>query len=77
MCVCVPVCVCVLTCVQMFSVMFICLVAYLDLLCWTVLTGPWLFLLASSCVWFEMMRSTGECMVGPLLKDTSETRTPL
>lgn len=42
----------------LFSVLFICLVAYLDLLCWTVLTGPWLFLAASSCVWFEVMRNT-------------------
>ncbi|KAL5457272.1 hypothetical protein EMCRGX_G034519 [Ephydatia muelleri] len=42
----------------LFSVLFICLVAYLDLLCWTILTGPWLFLAASSCVWFEVMRST-------------------
>ena len=39
--------------------LFICLVVYLDLLCWTVLTGPWLFLGASSCVWLEIMRSIG------------------
>lgn len=41
-----------------FSLLFICLVVYLDLLCWTVLSGPWLFLGASSCVWLEMMRNT-------------------
>lgn len=51
---------------QLFSVLFICLVAYLDLLCWTVLTGPWLFLAASSCVWFEVMRSTGNVALIPL-----------
>lgn len=45
---------------QIFSLLFICLVVYLDLLCWTVLTGPWLFLGASSCVWVEIMRNTGE-----------------
>ena len=30
------------------------------MLCWTVMTGPWLFLGASSCVWVEIMRNTGE-----------------
>lgn len=44
---------------QLFSLLFICLVMYLDLLCWTVFTGPWLFLGASSCVWLELMRNTG------------------
>lgn len=42
----------------LFALMFICLVVYLDLLCATVLTGPWLFLSASSCVWWEIMRNT-------------------
>jgi len=41
-----------------FSLLFICLVVYLDLLCWTVMTGPLLFLGASSCVWWEVVRST-------------------
>ena len=45
--------------VQIFCILFVCLVAYLDLLCWSVLTGPWLFLGASSCVWLEIMRSIG------------------
>lgn len=44
----------------MFSLLFISLVVYLDLLCWTVLTAPWLFLGASMCVWLEIVRTIGE-----------------
>ena len=42
---------------QVFSLLFIILVLYLDILCWTILIGPWLFLIASSCVWLEMIRN--------------------
>ena len=45
---------------QIFAVLIVCLVFYLDLLCWTVLAGPWLFLGASSCVWLEIIRSSGK-----------------
>jgi hypothetical protein len=44
----------------MFSLLFISLVIYLDLLCWTVLTAPWLFLGASVCVWLEIIRTMGK-----------------
>ena len=47
---------------QIFSLLFISLVVYLDLLCWTVLTAPWLFLGASACVWLEMIRTIGKRM---------------
>ena len=46
--------------IQLFSLLFICLVMYLDLFCWTMLPGQWLFLGASSCVWLEVMRNAGE-----------------
>lgn len=38
--------------------MFVCMVTYLDVLFWTVLVGPWLFVLASSCVWLEFIRTS-------------------
>ncbi len=41
------------------------MVIYLDLLCWTVLTVPWLFLGASTCVWLEIIRTIGE--IGPIV----------
>ena len=33
------------------------LVVYLDIICWTMLVGPWLFFMASACVWLELIRS--------------------
>ena len=39
---------------------------YLDLLCWTVLAVPWLFLGASTCVWMEITRTIGEGEIGGL-----------
>ena len=48
----------------MFSLLFISLVVYLDLLCWTVLSVPWLFLSASLCVWLETIRTIGERNMG-------------
>ncbi|XP_011405939.2 PREDICTED: macoilin-1-like [Amphimedon queenslandica] len=40
-----------------FSLFFIMLVVYLDIICWTMLLGPWLFFMASACVWLELIRS--------------------
>jgi hypothetical protein len=40
-----------------FSLFFILLVLYLDMVCWTLLVGPWLFLIASSFVWLELIRN--------------------
>ena len=42
---------------QIFSLFFIMLVVYLDIICWTMLVGPWLFFMASACVWLELIRS--------------------
>ena len=42
---------------KVFSILFIVLVIYLDMLCWALLVGPWLFLIASACVWLEMIRN--------------------
>ena len=43
---------------KVFSILFIVLVIYLDMLCWALLVGPWLFLIASACVWLEMNSQT-------------------
>ena len=50
---------------QIFALLVFCLVVYLDLLCWTVLASPWLFLGASSCVWLEIIRSSGQSPATP------------